>query len=103
VHADQPRQEPRAAEVDDESAASEDLGEPGALGERVSSPDTSAPEQKSPPAPVRTTARTSSAEWRARTTSDNSSHITELAAFLRRGRFIVIVTTRSTSSTISVS
>ena len=66
-------------------------------------PETSAPEQKSPPAPVSTSTRSSALAPTSRNTASSSSHIAALAAFLRSGRVIVTVTIPSARSTSSVS
>src|SRR5580698_7930468 len=63
----------------------------------------SAPEQKAPPAPVSTRARSSPRSSTSRNVSRSSVSMTPLAAFLRSGRFMVTVTTPSLRWTIRVS
>ena len=66
-------------------------------------PDRSAPEQKSPPAPVTTSTLSSAACPTSVKTSRSSAHIVGVAAFLRSGRFMVTVTTPPERPTRSVS
>src|SRR5882762_2327669 len=55
---------------------------------------TSPPEQKLPPAPVRTMARTSSTLASARNKSRNSAYDSNVSGFLRSGRLSVMTPTR---------
>ena len=63
----------------------------------------SAPEQNAPPAPVRTSTRSSRRRATSVKVSDSSRHMRPLPAFLRSGRFSVTVTTPASRSTMIVS
>jgi hypothetical protein len=58
-------------------------------------PPRSAPAQNARPAPVSTTARTSSSSWQERRASEISKAMRGVQAFIRSGRLSVIVATRS--------
>jgi hypothetical protein len=66
-------------------------------------PETSAPEQNAPPAPVMTMTRSWSLAAISRNVSSSSFHIAAFAAFFFSGRFIVMVTIPSARSTSNVS